>query len=71
MVLYLLVGGMDAQQAGDMLTRIMELSQAATRAAPTASTISPSSSRVAKVDQGLVMEPRSFVLQMYSMWTTL
>ena len=37
MALYLEVGGIDAQQAGDMLTRIMELSQAATQAANTAS----------------------------------
>ena len=39
MVLYMEVGGMDAQQAGDMLTRIMELSQAATHAANAASTM--------------------------------
>ena len=39
MMLYLEVGGMDAQQATDMLTRIMDLSQAATQAATTASNL--------------------------------
>eukprot|EP00435_Cladocopium_sp_Y103_P055464 s1657_g18.t1 len=49
---------MDAQQASDLLGRIMEFSSAATTAARTASTMV---GRV--INQGLEMVPKSYVLQ--------
>ena len=52
MMLYVEAMGMDAQQANDLLSRIMELSNAATQAASSAMS---SSSRAKELQQGLEM----------------